>query len=326
MTHELHGFVSTGQLPSTGEVERLVQLAYEEYQALDDGRVSDVYPALAEVDPTLFGICLVGASGRVFAEGEAEHVFPIMSVAKPFVFALVCEAIGGENLRDLVGVNSTGYPFNSLAAIERDPDGRTNPMVNSGAIATVSLAPGETREERWRFIHSGLSRFAGRDLQMMDAVLESATATNFRNRAITAALQGVGRLYSDPSEALALYTQACSLGVTARDLAVMGATLADGGVNPITGEVVVDPVTCHYTLAVMVTAGMYEGSGDWLFTTGLPGKSGIGGGIVTVAPGKGGLGTYSPPLDPAGNSVRGKEVAAFLSRQLGLGLFVSEPV
>ena len=199
-------------------------------------------------------------------------------------------------------------------------------MVNAGAIATTSLVPGATPEEKWTFIHAGLSRFAGRTLPLNDEVYASATETNFRNRGLAYLLQSFDRIYSDPMEATDLYTRQCSLNVSAKDLAVMGATLADGGVNPLTKERVVAAETCHYTLAVMATAGLYETSGDWLYDIGLPGKSGIGGGIVTVAPGKGGLGTFAPPLDAAGNSVRGRLAASFLSRRLGLDLFLSEPV
>ena len=224
-----------------------------------------------------------------------------------------------------LGVNATGLPFNSLAAIERQRDGRTNPMVNSGAIATTSLVPGASFDAKWHFIHDGLSRFAGRALALNEEVYASATATNFRNQSIARLLQSYGRIYLDPPEATDLYTRQCSLNVTARDLAVMGATLADGGVNPLTKERLVDPISCQDTLAVMATAGLYETSGDWLYDIGLPGKSGIGGGIVTVSPGKGGLGTFSPPLDAAGNSVNGQLVAKFLSERLGLDLFVSKP-
>ena len=160
---------------------------------------------------------------------------------------------------------------------------------------------------------------------MNEEVYASATATNFCNQSIACLLQTYDRIYMDPAEATDLYTRQCSLNVSARDLAVMGATLADGGVNPLTRERLVDPIVCHYTLAVMATAGLYETSGDWLYDIGLPGKSGIGGGIVTVSPGKGGLGTFAPPLDTAGNSVKGQLVAKFLSQRLGLDLFVSAP-
>jgi glutaminase len=248
-----------------------------------------------------------------------------MSVSKPFVFALVCERLGAAEARRRLGVNATGLPFNSLAAIERGDDGRTNPMVNGGAIASTSLAAGGSVDERWRFIHGGLSRFAGRELALAQDVYESALATNSRNHAIARCLQSFDRLYCAPGDAVDLYTRQCSLLVSARDLAVMGATLADGGVNPVTGERVVDASICHHTLAVMVTAGLYEGSGDWLYEVGLPGKSGIGGGIVTVSPGKGGLGTFAPRLDAMGNSVKGGLAATYLSAGLGLDLLSSQP-
>jgi glutaminase len=261
----------------------------------------------------------------VFEVGDSAVEFAIMSVSKPFVFALVCQAIGATEARELLGANATGLPFNSIAAIERSPDGRTNPMVNAGAIATSSLARGATPDDKWQFIHAGLSRFAARPLRVNEEIYASASDTNFQNQGIARVLHGYGRLYMDPAEATDLYTRQCSLNVTARDLAVMGATLADGGVNPVTKERVVDPLVCHYTLAVMTTAGLYETSGDWLYDIGLPGKSGIGGGIVTVSPGKGGLGTFAPPLDAAGNSVKGQLVARHLSQLLGMDLFLSTP-
>lgn len=318
-------YISTGHLPPPEQVRDLVNRAYEQFKTHTEGKNSTVYPALARVPSELFGICVVGTSGQVYAVGEAEHEFTIMSVSKPFLFALVCQEVGVQEARQKLGVNATGLAFNSLAAIERNPDGRTNPMVNSGAIATTSLVPGADFAARWKFIHEGLSRFAGRTLPLNEEVYASASATNYRNQSIARLLQSYDRIYLEPAEAVDLYTKQCSLNVSARDLAVMGATLADGGVNPITRERVVNPEICHYALAVMTTAGLYETSGDWLFDIGLPGKSGIGGGIVTVSPGKGGLGTFAPPLDAAGNSVKGQLVAKFLSQQLGMDLFVSQP-
>jgi glutaminase len=318
-------YISTGQLPDPGMVQKLVSDAHARFNSNTEGQNSQVYPALAKVPSELFGICVVGVRGRVYAAGDVDHEFSIMSVSKPFVFALICELIGAEEARAKLGANATGFAFNSVAAIERTSDGRTNPMVNAGAIATTSLVPGATHEAKWKFIHEGLSKFAGRKLPMNEEVLQSALDTNFRNRSIAQFLLSVSQIYSDPAEAVDLYTRQCSLNVSARDLAVMGATLADGGVNPITKERVVDPSMCHYALAVMVTAGLYETSGDWLYDIGLPGKSGIGGGIVTVSPGKGGVGTFAPPLDAAGNSVKGQLVAKFLSQRLGMDLFVSQP-
>lgn len=318
-------FVSTGRLPDAARVRDLVQDAHARFAAATEGAVSSVYPALARMDPALFGIAVVGVNGAAFTAGEAEHPFSIMSVSKPFVFALVCQAIGPQAARERIGVNATGHAFNSAAGIEHMRDGRTNPMVNAGAIATTALVPGASLEERWRAIHDGLSRFAGHALPMNEEVLASARETNFRNRSLAWFLRSMGTIHGDPMEAVELYTRQCSLNVTARDLAVMGATLADGGVNPVTKERVVDAATCHYTLAVMATAGLYETSGDWLYEIGLPGKSGIGGGIVTVSPGKGGLGTFAPPLDAAGNSVKGQMVARHLSQRLGMDLFISSP-
>ncbi len=205
------------------------------------------------------------------------------------------------------------------------PGGLTNPMVNAGAIATTSLVPGATGDEKWKFIHDGLSRFAGRDAVAERGGLRLRLRDQFPQPRHRADARELRRIYCDPREAIDLYTRQCSLNVSARDLAVMGATLADGGVNPISGERVVDSSVCHYALAVMATAGFYETSGDWLYEVGLPGKSGIGGGIVTVSPGKGGIGTFAPPLDSAGNSVKGQLAARYLSQRLGMDLFVSAP-
>ncbi|MFI0843378.1 glutaminase A [Mesorhizobium sp. IMUNJ 23232] len=320
-----NAYVSTGSLPPSDRVARLVTEAHERFGSVALGQNSQVYPALARVPSNLFGICVAGADGRIFSVGDAEHEFTIMSVSKPFIFALVCDVIGATGARKRLGVNATGYAFNSLTGIERTPDGRTNPMVNAGAIATTSLVPGENEEAKWRFINDGLSRFAGRKLSVNEEVYASATATNFRNRSIAWMLESIGRIYCDPVEATELYTRQCSLNVSAKDLAIMGATLAHGGFNPVTREQVVKPDVCHYALAVMLTAGLYETSGDWLYEIGLPGKSGIGGGIVTVSPGKGGLGTFAPPLDEAGNSIKGQLVAQFLSQRLGLDLLMSSP-
>ena len=211
-------------------------------------------------------------------------------------------------------------------AIELNDDRTMNPMVNAGAMATTSLVPGGTADEKFECIVAALSRFAGRRLVMDEDVYASESETNFRNRGIAHLLDGYGRMYCDPDLATDVYTRQCSLLVSTRDLAVMGATLADGGVNPITGEKAIDTGHCKRVLAVLATAGLYEHSGDWLFDVGLPGKSGVSGGIVTVSPGKGGVGTFSPPLDSAGNSVRGQRITRYLSEALGLNLFASTPI
>ena len=211
-------FVSTGHLPSPEQLHGWVHDAYERYRSNTDGDVSDVYPALAKVRGDLFGICVVAASGHVYPAGDAEHEFAIMSVSKPFVFASVCQTPGPDAVRERLGVNATGLSFNSLEGVERSDDGRTNPMVNSGAIATTSLVPGISPDARWRTIHESLSRFAGRPLTLNDEVYASASATNFRNQSIASLLQSRERIYVDPAEATDLYTRQCALNVTARDL------------------------------------------------------------------------------------------------------------
>lgn len=318
-------FVSTGSLPPQERVQERVDEAHERFCGTSDGSVSTVYPALAAVPPDLFGIAVAGVGGALYTAGDAGTEFTIMSVAKPFVFALVCEAVGPAEARRRVGANATGLAFNSATAVERSADGRTNPMVNAGAMATAGLVPGATLEDRWEVVLDGLSRFAGRELKLDPELYRSAAATNHRNRALAQLVHSLGALAADPDETVELYTRQSCVAVTAADLARMGATLADGGVHPGTREQVVAQPVCRAVLSVMATAGLYETSGDWLYEVGLPGKSGIGGGMVTVSPGKGALGTYSPPLDAAGNSVRGRLAAEFLSRELGLDLFASAP-
>ena len=317
--------ISTGQLPDPALVRDLVSQGHARYRSVDEGENADYIPALAAVPPSLFGICVAGTRGELYAVGDSDYPFSIQSVSKPFMFALVCQAIGEAEARAKLGVNSTGLPFNSVIAVERTADGLTNPMVNAGAIATTSLAPGDTAEAKWQFILDGFSRFAGRRLDLDEEVYRSEAATNQGNLDVASLLAGYQRIYFDPFEATDIYTKQCALRVTARDLAVMAATLANGGVNPLTREPIIDAIHCQHVLAVMVTAGLYESSGDWLYETGLPGKSGVSGAMITVAPGKGGLATFSPPLDPAGNSVRGQLIARFLSAELGLNLFASRP-
>jgi len=318
-------WVSTGHLPDTAIVQELIREAHQRFGASREGRVADYIPALSSASPASFGIAVADTAGGLFAVGDAEQPFSIQSISKPFMFALVCQAIGEQEARLKLGVNSTGLPFNSVLAAERSAEGLSNPMVNAGAIAATSLAPGETAEEKWAFIVEGFSRFAGRELQLDGGVYASEAANNHRNSGIASLLGSHERIYFDPELATDLYTRQCSLAVTSRDLAVMAATMANGGRNPLSGEQVIEAIHCQHVLAVMVTAGLYESSGDWLYAIGLPGKSGVAGGMITVAPGKGGLATFSPPLDERGNSVRGQLTARFLSEKLGLNLFASRP-
>lgn len=317
--------VSTGVLPRWGDVERLVAEAYTRFAGDRDGIVADYIPVLADVDPELFGLAVIEVGGGVHDAGDAQHPFSIQSISKLFVYALAIQEHGHERVREIVGVNNTGLPFNSVMALELNAGHPMNPMVNAGAIATTALMPGQTSAEQWERVREGLSAFAGRALGLDGTVYASEMQTNDRNRALGRLLTSYGRLEGDPDEVVDVYTRQCALAVTAHDLAVMGATLADGGVNPITGERVVSADVCRDTLAVVASSGLYERSGEWLFEIGLPAKSGVSGGIVAVAPGKGAVAGFSPRLDDAGNSVRSQRAIGYLSRALGLNLFASAP-
>lgn len=317
--------VSTGALPATERIIDAMQRALEAVRHDQRGATSTVYPALASVDPDLVAIALTGVHGRIMSVGDDRTTFTLMSVAKPFVLALVGQAVGVERVRSIVGVNATGRAFNSAESIERMPGGRTNPMVNAGAIATTALTPGRDLESRWDFLLDGMSRLAGRTLDVDPDVMSSASATNHRNRALANLLYSVGAIRDDPADAVELYTRQSCIELDVRDVSTMGATIANGGRNPITGEQVVDPTVCHDVMAAMATAGLYETSGDWLWDVGLPGKSGISGAVVALSPGKGAIATFSPRLDDAGNSVRGQIATKLLSQELGLDVFAARP-
>ena len=317
--------VSTGALPGWTRVDELVLEAHGRYVDDRTGTVADYIPVLAGVDPDLFGLALIEVDGGVHEAGDAAHAFSIQSISKLFVYALAIQEHGHERVREIVGVNNTGLAFNSVMALELNGGHPMNPMVNAGAIATTALMPGATAVEQWERLREGLSAFAGRPLSLDGTVYASEAATNDRNRAIGRLLRSYRRLEGDPDEIVDVYTRQCALLVDAHDLAVMGATLADGGVNPVSGARVVSAEVCRDTLAVAAATGLYERSGEWLFEIGLPAKSGVSGGIVAVSPGKGAVAGFSPRLDHAGNSVRAQLAIAHLSRSLGLNLFASAP-
>lgn len=315
--------VSTGVLPPAPQIDDVLAAAFARAETHAEGAIADYIPILAKADPEAFGLCIADVDGVVHELGDTRIRFSIQSISKAFVYALVCEEIGHERVLEVVGVNNTGLAFNSVVAIELNDGHPMNPMVNAGALATTALMPGDSAAEQWENVRVGLSRFAGRPLELDEEVYASEAASNLRNRAIAQLLRSYGRIERDPVDVVDVYTRQCALAVDARDLAIMAATLADGGVNPVTGERVVSAEVCRDTLAVLAASGLYEASGEWLFEIGLPGKSGVAGGLITVAPGKVGVGSYAPPLDSAGNSVRGQIATAYLSRALGLNIFAS---
>lgn len=323
-SHQAATKVSTGSLPSATHIDDVLETAYQRYLPLTEGNVADYIPSLGNADPAKFGLAMANTDGKIITRGDAHDLFSIQSISKAFVFALVCDAVGHQTVHDLVGVNNTGLPFNSVMALELNGGNPLNPMVNAGALATTALAPGNTLSQKWDFILAGLSAFAGRQLALDLEVYASESATNQRNQALSLLLQSYGRMPFNPLGITDIYTKQCSLNVSAKDLAIMAVTLADGGVNPVTGQQVVSAPVARDTLAVMASAGLYEMSGDWLYEVGMPGKSGVSGGIIAVSPGKGAFASFSPPLDSAGNSVRGKNATRFLARALGLDIFASQ--
>lgn len=323
-------FAARAQEPiADAAIQRAVDEAYAKFKDVTAGENASYIPYLAKADPELYGIAVVTADGRVFKAGAATHEFPVESLAKVFTLARVLTQQGAEAVQQKVGVNATGQPFNSVLAVELNNDKLTgsppagNPLVNAGAIATVSLVPGADVEARWRTILDTASAFAGRPLALNRDVYQSEMAGNQHNRAIALLLRSYDHLYADPEATVDLYTRECSYNVSAVDLAAMGATLANGGTNPLTRAAVIDAATGARVLAVMATAGLYNTSGEWLYKVGLPGKSGVGGGILAVAPGRLAIGVYSSPLDAAGNSVRGQLAVQHIADALGLNLFLA---
>ena len=305
-----------GDALAPAHIRAALDSAYAKFKDLREGANADYIPALAKVDPNIYGIAVVTADGHVYTKGDVTSEVSIQSISKVFTMAKVLEQRGSQPIESVIGVNATGLPFNSIVAVEKQKGGDQNPFVNPGAIAATSMVEGSSREEIWTEILNYYSAFAGRPLQVNQEVYKSESDTNQRNQAIAKLMYAYERIKSDPDQATSLYTEQCSVNVNAKDLAEMAGTLANGGVNPITRRKVLEAKYVPEVLAVMATAGLYDTSGDWLFKTGLPAKSGVGGGIIAVAPGKFGIAVIAPPLDKAGNSVKAQRTIEAVSNAL----------
>ncbi len=286
-------------------------------RTLKEGANADYIPALAKVDSKIYGIALVTVDGKVYTAGDVASEVSIQSISKVFTMAKVIEEQGPDAIYNNMGVDATGQVFNSIVAIEQYKGEQMNALVNPGAIAATSMVKGGSRDEIWNKILSYYSDFAGRPLKVNEEVFKSESETNQRNQAIAELMYAYGRIKDNPKQACDIYTEQCSVNVNAKDLATMAATLANGGKNPVTGKQPLDAQYVPKVLAVMATAGLYDDSGQWLYRTGLPGKSGVGGGIIAVSPGKFGIAVISPPLDAAGNSVRAQKAITDISNALG---------
>ncbi|NEO26031.1 MAG: glutaminase A [Kamptonema sp. SIO4C4] len=298
---------------------------YDKYASLNEGAVADYIPELALAKPEWFGVCAVTQEGQLFEVGECDQLFTIQSISKAFVFGLALEDHGRDYVNSKVSVEPTGEAFNSIV-LDEITNRPYNPMVNAGAIATTDLIKGENGTNRLKRVLAMFKRYTGRDLDVNVPVFLSEKATGFRNRAMAYLMLNFGMVSDKIDETLDLYFQQCSIMVNARDLAMLAATLANGGVNPVTKERALDERYVQDVISVMFTCGMYDGSGEWVYRVGMPAKSGVGGGILAVAPQQLGIGTFSPLLDAKGNSVRGIKVCEDLSNDFGLHLFnVAKP-
>ena len=302
----------------TAKIRQVVQEAYEKFKNDNEGKNADYIKALAKVDPKIFGITVVTRDGKVIEAGDTKSAVSIQSISKVFTAALVMQERGADFLQKKIGANATGLPFNSIIAIELHHGSASNPFVNAGAIQATSWVKAKDSKARWAKIKANMDAYAGHKLAFNQEVYISEVNDNKRNQAIAKLLDAYGRMGSDPLEATTVYTKQCSVNVNAHDLGVMGAVLANHGVNPLTGKRLLKESYVPKLLAVMATAGLYDNAGDWLYATGSPAKSGVGGGLLTVVPGKLAIGVVSPPLDKYGNSVRAQKATIYIIEKLGL--------
>lgn len=308
------------------QLEQLVNEAHAKFKDIKSGKNADYIPILATVPSELFGVVIALRDGTIFTAGDVDYAFAIESVSKPFTAALVMQQYGGpQAIIEKIGVEPTGLPFNSKLAIEILKARSVNPLVNAGAMASVSMVKANNEKKRWTLVLDNMSNFAGAPLKMMDEVFQSEYTSAWSNRSIANNLYNDQRLYSDPEEVLRVYTKQCSVGVTTQQLAIMGATLANGGVNPKTGQRLLDEKHIPELLAIMLTAGFYDESGYWSMWAGLPSKTGVGGGIVSIVPGHMAIAAFSPRLNAAGNSVRAQKAIQFIAGKLGVGIFGPNP-
>ena len=310
---------------SKEEIEAAINEAYNANKDSKEGKNADYIKELANVDPNIYGIALITTDGQVYTKGDLDSRVSIQSISKVFTLARVIEEQGAKAVMDKIGVDATGLRFNSIVAIELQKGKEINPLVNPGAIAAVSMIGGADSAAKWKNVVQTHDDFAGADLKLNWPVYVSEAGDNLRNQAIAHLLLAYGRMYFDPVQSTDVYTKQCALNVNAKDLAEMAATLANGGTNPITKKKVVSPETTSFTLSVMATAGLYDDSGQWLYAVGLPGKSGVGGGIIAVCPGKFGIAVISPPLNAAGNSVKAQKTIYDIVKKLKVNPYLVQP-
>ena len=306
----------------TKQLNDVVNEAYEKIKGDDGGNNADYIPFLAKVPSKLFGISVCLSDGEIVEAGDTDYVFGIESVSKVPTAILAMQQYGADTILQKIGADATGLPFNSIMAILLENDHPSTPLVNAGAITACSMVkPVGNSDGKWKSITDFLAGLCGSPLVLQDELYKSASATNFNNRSIAWLLKNYNRIYDDPDMSLDIYTRQCSMGVTARQLSICSGTIANRGVNPVTKKKVFDAELTSKIVAMIASVGFYEHTGDWIFTSGIPAKTGVGGGIVGVLPGVMGIAAFSPKLDGSGNSVRAQNAIKYITNKLGLNLF-----
>ncbi|MFD2246462.1 glutaminase A [Pontibacter ruber] len=311
--------------PQKGQIESVLKETYNKYKDLKEGKNADYIPELAKVPSDQFAIVIIGPDGQVYSQGDVDALYSIQSISKVLTLARAIEESGAQAVQDKIGVDPTGQRFNSALAVEQNKGKELNPLVNAGAIATTSMLKGNTYEEKWKNIIQTHNDFAGRQLEVNEPVYKSEAATNQHNQALASLMNSFERMYFDPQKSVDLYTKQCAININTKDLAMIAATLANGGTNPVTKKKVVSPQTVAHVLPVMATCGLYDDSGIWFYNVGLPAKSGVGGGIMAIVPGQYGIAAFSPRLDEAGNSIRAQRAIADIVSKLNLNPYLIQP-
>ena len=312
---------------SVSQIKEVAQEAYEMFKTNTGGKNADYIPYLANIDKNLFGISICLMDGTLIQLGDSEYRFGIESVSKVHTAVLALRQYGAQKLLEMIGADATGLPFNSIMAILLEKDHPSTPLVNAGAITACSMVqPIGDSAKKWDAIVANITDLCGSAPQLIDELYKSESATNFNNRSIAWLLKNYNRIYDDPDMALDLYTRQCSLGITAGQLAIAAGTIANSGVNPVTKKEVFEASLAPKITSMISTVGFYEHSGDWMYTAGIPAKSGVGGGVMSVLPGVFGAAAFAPPLDEAGNSVKSQLAIKYIMNKLGLGVFNGDRV
>ena len=309
------------------QIKDAAQEAFDLYKTNTDGKNADYIPYLANINKNLFGISICLLNGQTIQLGDTEYKFGIESVSKVHTAILVLRQYGAQQLLEKIGADATGLPFNSIFAILLENDHPSTPLVNAGAIAACSMVkPIADPENKWKAIVDNITDLCGSAPQLIDELYKSESETNFNNRSITWLLKNYNRIYDDPTMSLDLYTRQCSLGITATQLSICGATIANNGTNPVTRKQIFDTALSPKITSLIATVGFYEHTGDWLYTSGIPAKTGVGGGVMGTLPGLFGIAAFAPPIDNAGNSVKAQLAIKHIMNKLGLSVFSGDQV